>query len=357
MYHKSRLINFAVDILNNQIISGWIFSKLLQKKPVNLSIYLDEDCVGQVTADKERKDVFNLRLHPTGKCGFTFVFPKDINVATYKKLTVRYGAFKASLFSVNISEIPFTFQKPLPQIFFMHIPKTAGSSFDNFVRRRYPAEAISTRLESLDTQQYSKLTTDKKYMVGHLPLGKIKKHFTLEDYALYTIVREPWHHLHSHLNWVRNIAKNPDSGFYRAHPKCVRELADRLNDPKTEIAEQLKKLINDMSGFEFDFFDNMQTRYFLDYRPEKVGDKDIANALENFKYFSDIGRTEKYQNFAARFCKKYNLPFIQQVQPLNCSGDSPLYDIAGENFKTLVHPLVKYDLQLYSAITEREEKE
>ncbi|MCK9173921.1 MAG: hypothetical protein M0O96_01390 [Desulforhopalus sp.] len=348
------MINFAVDILNNQIISGWIFSKLLQKKPVTLSIYLDGNYVGQVVADKERKDVFNLRLHPTGRCGFTFVFPKDIDIGRHKNLTVRYGAFKASLFSVNISEIPFTFKKPLPQIFFMHIPKTAGSSFDNFVHRRYPAEAISARLESMDVQLYPKLTTDKKYLVGHLPLGKFKKYFTLEDYALYTIVREPWRHLHSHLNWIRNIGKNPESGFYRTHPTCVRKLADSLNDPNTEISEQLKQLINRMDGFEFDFFDNMQTRYFLDYRPERVGDKDIANAVENFKYFADIGRTEGYQEFAARFCKKYNLPFIQQGQPLNCSGDAPLYDITGEKFQTLLHPLVKYDLQLYSAIVARE---
>lgn len=87
---------------------------------------------------------------------------------------------------------------------FIHIPKTAGSSFRNIIKREYsPAKMLSCAIpKELD---YS---TQKKWeiLTGHFPFG-IHEKFNLDNFAYLTILREPISRVISFYNYSR-INKN-----------------------------------------------------------------------------------------------------------------------------------------------------
>jgi len=343
-----RLINYTVDLLNNQQISGWAFSKLRTKKPVKLQFHLDQVFIGETVADRFRNDLKEKDIHPDGRCGFTFFFPPETEFSRYSYLNIFCGGSKP-ICRFPTKTIPYIFKQTLPRIFFMHIPKTAGTSFNGFVQHRYPVGSTATHIESLPDSHYPELVKQKSYLAGHFRIESIKRRFDLRSFSLYTILRQPHRHLHSSLNWLRGIAAHPKSGSFLKHPSYIQHLGTELNHPNLDIEHILRSLAAHPKEFELELFDNRQTRHFLDYKPHRIKEDDLDQALENFKLFSEIGLTEQYEAFVQRFCSTHNLPFIKQAAPLNRSRFKPLYDADEPEMQEIVHPLVQFDLRLYEA--------
>ncbi len=341
-----RLINYAVDRLNNQQISGWAFSKLRTNKPVRLQFYLDHSFIGETVADNFRKDLKEQKIHPDGTCGFYFHFPPETDFTTFTNLYIFCGGSKP-ICTFPAETIPDIFTENLPKILFMHIPKTAGTSFNGFVQQRYPAGTTAIHIESVPASNYPDLIKQRSYLAGHFRIETIKQHFDLNSFSLYTILRQPHRHLHSNFNWLRGIAANPESSAFLKHPDYIQNLGTQLHLQNTNIKHILQSLVAHPKQFELELFDNRQTRHFLDYKPHRVSEKDLEQALENFKLFSEIGLTEQYESFVQRFCTTHELPFIKQATVLNRSKFRPLYDVNEPEMQRLLNPLVRFDLRLY----------
>lgn len=153
---------------------------------------------------------------------------------------------------------------------------------------------------------------------------------------------------------MRAVGSDPKSVFYKRHPRVIRELAIRLNrdlDRKAgNIKDTLYAFVQHLDGFERDFFDNIQSRYFLDYRPGRVASEDICAAKENSSVFNRIGTTELYREFTRNFCSENGLNYVEQAKPLNRSRRKKLYRPDSSDIKEILFPLVKYDMELYEYI-------
>jgi hypothetical protein len=345
---KNQLTRHAVDIVNTLSISGWALPRFFQHRKTTLQFYLDDTLAGETVAKLFRQDLLDHGLHKDGCCGFEFSFERPIDTSTFNFLHIYCGGRKP-LSSIAAQSIPQVFPDTLPKIFFMHIPKTAGTSFNTFVQQRYPQNSTAIHVQATAEEKYDTLFTTKLYLAGHLRLAEIIKRVNLDDYDLFTLLRQPYKHLHSHLNWVRGVGANTKIGFYENHPECIKTLGTRLHNVKDSIPDILSTFVAELDGFEIDFFDNCQTRYFLDYRPDRVSEADLHNAIDNFKYFKRIGVTEKYDQFVQEFCNLYGLSDIKQEQPLNKSKHTRLYESGSSEMMELLSPLVKYDLLLYEA--------
>jgi hypothetical protein len=80
-----------------------------------------------------------------------------------------------------------------------------------------------------------------------------------------------------------------------------------------------------------------------------VTEADLERALNNFKLFTAIGLTEKYDDFTKQFCGTHKLPLLKQELPLNTSKHKRLYNVNDPEMQTALHPLVEFDLRLYEA--------
>lgn len=353
-FQPIKMLRYAVDTINNQIITGWCYSRIQPRKPITLSLYAGNKLIGKVISNEFRQDLLEHSFHPTGKCGFTFSFPKNFQLEKDCSLKIcTRSLFSSVLVRYRYDEVPQVSEDKLPPLVFMHIPKTAGTSFNAYARQFFPAGKSITHIEEIPEDQADFIRTHK-YIAGHLPLGTLTRLCPPEHCTYYTLLRDPVKHLHSHLNWVKGVGADPTSVFYKRHSRVIQDLATRLNrelNRKTgNIQDTLHAFVQHLNGFERDFFDNIQTRYFLDYRPERVTSEDIRAAKKNCSVFRRIGTTETYKQFTEQFCCENGLNYVEQKRPLNRSKQKSLYDPASPDIKEILFPLVKYDMELYDYI-------
>jgi hypothetical protein len=257
--------------------------------------------------------------------------------------------------SFDCRELPFLAPILGRPIFFMHIPKTAGTSFNAFARQCFTGSEYFTHIERLAPQQRRELMARARYLSGHLPWREIVEVIEPAHYDLYTLLREPVAHLHSHLNYVRRVHTDAEHErhFRFRHNDTIRAMGTRLAAVDFSDENQLQRFVAELSGYQCDFFDNIQTRYFLDHRPERVTEADYREAVETAERFTAIGSTEHYDNFQDRFCSHLGLPVQKQTPRSNRSQRYHLFDCGNPAVSKIIDPLVCFDRRLYDLIVSR----
>lgn len=346
--------SWFIDVVNNSRVTGWCFNDDTPLIPSRLSFFADRERIGCVEANIQRPDLKALKFHPNGYCGFEFTIPAHVDVYRHERLRICADDAQDPLKELPTASIPAVLREPLPKVFFMHIPKTAGTSFNTFAETLFPQNSAAVHLEAMDEAAYPALQAEKHYLAGHLPLRRIKAHFDLSLFDLYTIIREPYSHLHSHLKWVKRIGKDPGSDFFKSHSAETQRLALLLNDLDFTREKNVRALAEGICGDLTTLFDNHQTRYFLDYKRKKVAAPDVEIARAELGRFICIGMTENYERFLSFFRTAYGIARPVLQERLNRSESEPLFDFRNGTVRSILHPLVAHDLRLYQLVLERE---
>lgn len=151
MQIKQGLKGYIANISTNNI-RGWV-AKDGQKAPVRVELWINDKKIAQTNANLFRKDTLEKGIHKTGKCGFEFE-----QIATlYRgdRIQVKAGQTKQVLESTSLArqqKARLLRRTPLliPNecYFFIHIPKTAGTSFRSMLYDLFkPAEVIPNTLD------------------------------------------------------------------------------------------------------------------------------------------------------------------------------------------------------------------
>ncbi len=266
-FHK-----IAIDRFQPNYISGWCYHRFNKIRAVELCLRHNGKIISRAAADRFREDLLELGLHPTGKCGFELIIDPAIarSETGVFLLTPINSTSPLAVFSPDLSArigIPdiwkaFNLQLPLssgsgPRLLFMHIPKTAGTSFNTQVSKMFPRKKISTHIELEDKKSYPLLARKKRYLSGHLRYGIFKDYFCVGDVRLYTIVREPYAHLHSHLKWMIRTAAEGSDNYFKFSNKVIYELGKKLAATDFARVEGIEDFVRHLSDVEAKFFDNM----------------------------------------------------------------------------------------------------
>lgn len=353
----------VIDRVHANYISGWCFHRFAKSKKVKLLLWQGDSLIGETCAELFREDIAELGLHPTGKCGFELLIDQTLDTKKPISLKVEGGSIplaeilidgtiKKNLFRVVQKIRKLFVQKRIsgPTIIFLHVPKTAGTTFNTVVRALVPADESATHIELLDRDSYHQLPGQYRFISGHLRVGVLKEFFPLDNISLYTILREPYSHLHSHLKWLIQTSANSEDNFFKYSNPEIYDLGLRLRDRDFSDTDVLRRFAAGISGVEAAFIDNMQTRYFLDHQPARVTQNDYEQAVNNTKLFKEIGLTENFDLFLSRFVHQNSLQKPQLTKKLNRSHSSPLFDVTDNSVREALSPLVYFDLQLYNHV-------
>jgi len=344
-------IRHYIDAFNSLCIAGWIFKRWYKAKPVRLTFKSGKGRIGTTTADIYRKDLQIKKAHPTGRCGFNFNFPADTDITAAPTLDIYLEKKKKPFLQLSTSGLTRTKFRDLPQILFMHIPKTAGTSFNAFMRMHVPLEKSKTHLESISSSsEYRTLRETHSYLAGHLTLEKLTRDFDLSRFDLFSIIRNPYKHLHSHLNWLKGIGAHAKSGFFEQHNPSIQQLANKINHINFKNKYEIQSFVDGIHSYEFDLFDNCQTRYFLTHRSERVCEQDLEQAFKNLEKFIHVGRTETYSDFISSFTRHYQLSHDEEEKMGNRAIEPPLYNCMDEEIQEIVSPLTCFDKRLYKKV-------
>ncbi|MBT8329344.1 MAG: hypothetical protein KJN87_06520 [Desulfofustis sp.] len=349
----AKFYRYSIDRLNGRFISGWCYPRFSKSRPVYIAAMVDGTLIGRFTNDRYRPDLVEQQLHPSGVCGFDFSFPADFTPDSCQWFELYFDSFKTPVTRIGCSEIELLKPSLTAPICFMHIPKTAGTSFNALARSCFSGDRFITHIERLGEQELQRGLERVHYLAGHLPLHELEKVVDLSGFELISIIREPYSHLHSHLNYVKGVRPGSKLESYYGfhHNETIKSLSDALNRIDFSNPEEIHGFVTGLHDYQLDFFDNIQTRYFLDYRPDRVGEEELRRACSNTSRFISVGLTETYECFKDSFCELIGVSSAEQKLQSNKSDYYQLFDLADQHIREVLAPLVQFDLYLYDYVS------
>ena len=152
---------------------------------------------------------------------------------------------------------------------------------------------------------------------------------------------------------IRTAAEDSDN-YFKYSNRVIYELGKKLAATEFGRVERIEDFVGNLSDVEAKFFDNMQTRYFCEQEIDRVTEDDFRQAVSNTEAFSLIGLTERYEQFLQQFTARNKLSNPEKSGQLNRSVSPPLFAWDDPEIRTVLRPLVQYDLRLYDIIKKRQ---
>ncbi|MEM8987272.1 MAG: hypothetical protein AAGC95_11165 [Pseudomonadota bacterium] len=244
----------------------------------------------------------------------------------------------------------------MPQVFFMHIPKTAGSSVHAALSAHFPQERVpnSFMLAWRDPERFKKYD----FLGGHVA----RNNFTYvqlvsgleENYRTISFVRRPQDQLASHLAWVRHLSdpENEDS-FEQTFP-AARNLSRNLQKVDFSDPADLKRFFETMGDMARSLFDNCMARYFETlWADQKMTKEHAEKAVEAMAFFECIGVVERYEDSMNLINHIMGWPKPEKLDHRNALPQRYGLDISDERILEVFEPYIKYDKLIYAAAVKR----
>lgn len=238
------------------------------------------------------------------------------------------------------------------KLLFMHIPKAAGSSVNNFFSNHYANNQYAVHIESNKKWQTAPADLKKlDFLSGHVNLPTLSKKLNLDDYFKVTVVREPFAQLRSHLAWIKRLSMPGEEQRLKNHTTVIQEFAIKLGKIDFSNLDALENLVNSLQGIELQLVDNCQIRYFIAVPPgQTVNEVHAREAIKASALFDKIGTTESIEQFFKEVATKMSWPQKAQLPRENVAQDYYGLDVTNQETRNILAPLVQHDNSLYTFI-------
>jgi hypothetical protein len=250
--------------------------------------------------------------------------------------------------------VPFAPQGDLAPLFFLHIPKTSGSSVNRLLQMVYGEGNLISHAEYLLPKLLDRTEPTRQVdcVSAHFPLCRWALYAGSDAYARATILRDPWQRLVSHVNWTNRFNHGealPTSGRGHAATRRVVEALAGTDFQRRDSLQQLFDLVQ--AEPDFILFDNLQVRMLTTGHPKsdllRPDASSLRRALRNLRKFAVWGICEDQTAFQARLLAAIGSnaapePFRENVGlPLALTPDN---DLARQIFA----PWIELDQVLYN---------
>jgi len=241
-------------------------------------------------------------------------------------------------------------------IFFIHIPKTAGTSFTRILEQLYPPEARCNayyiqELIEVDPKTLSQL----RLFIGHIDYAA--NELMPKPLNIVTFIRDPVERAISAYNHIKANADHPQHDLFNAE---VSSLYDFANHP--EFSRQLRNTQTGMLGRDnkfkllYDLAHNKQielneAKYLSNFhRQHEVTKIDLFVAQERLRKMSFFGIMGWFDASISIFCDMFGVPHPthpprDNIAVYRQTSEKPEYD---KRDMEAVRELVYIDNQLYN---------
>lgn len=320
------------------LIKGWVFQEG-NPAPLVVKVYWQGKLVQSVLADGFREDLVQKQIHPEGHCGFHIFYSDfDIDLPLECSLDLKVGPDELDFPGGPIKPRfprPYYSSDAKETFFFLHIPKTAGTSFQRMLYRIFPQKEIfpnmadlhRNHLEYLRFPEIKKLPAERlegiRLLMGHLPAVAAQK--MPPGTHILTFLREP----------------------------MARSFSD-INQRKS-IIPSFKNLSIEDTIYEMRYaLFNVQTRYLadlnLDHTPyhnhfNNLDDKGLELAKEQLKACAFFGISERFDESIALAERTFGWRFKENLR-VNQAKSKVANSMSAENIAFLKKHMA-YDFELY----------
>lgn len=247
---------------------------------------------------------------------------------------------------------------PARKLFYMHVAKTGGTSFNAALERLFPAGSAYVHIENrlhADAAAVAPLH-DARFISGHVTYPLYLRFFGADRHFRLATLRRPMPHLWSHLNWVRHLTDPGQEAFLAGHPDWVRDSSLKIRATDFHDAASVEAFVASLTPPERSLFDNCQTRYFAGGAEAHGGDRRpwLAQALRHLEAFELVGLTEQLDDTYALLCIRLGIDIPDSGFPrLNRASNAGSHEDLPADALQRLAPLIRQDYELYVAGQQR----
>jgi hypothetical protein len=284
---------FEIDAASRHSITGWI-AQAQPAEPVSLDIRINGVDAGTVMADGRRMDASGLPDTSLPACGFRVSEAEFPGLAVAEEVEIRCAGLRIYR-SLRVA------RTCRERLFFMHIPKTGGTSMNAML-----AATFENAFDHLEGQPPDALRSilalrhpSSIFFSGHLLFSSVAASLESVPTRLATLVREPIDHLVSHIAWLYRIGRDP--ALLAVHHPLIQAAALRIValDPTSEAS--VASWLESFTPTDRELFFNTQTRYLGSSNPgEPVTTDFLQVARDTMRRFDVVGRLEAPELFVRR---------------------------------------------------------
>lgn len=247
----------------------------------------------------------------------------------------------------------------MARIFFMHIAKTAGSSANTYFLTQYDEVKAVTHAEKFTKEFNRDYLLQFQFISGHININRFDKTDVPKLYDYITFLREPVKQLSSHLKWMkRQSIDEKFKNLIDANPH-IKALSEKICNTDLRSPDELRIFFEDLNVQEKPFFDNCQTRYFIQgLKDQSVQQIHVDNAIKKMmSSFRFIGISEEFDRSIFAISKIYGFDKPKASIKENISVMDDLFDINDPEIQEVLKDVTKFDRQLYYIAMQRFEKQ
>jgi hypothetical protein len=239
-----------------------------------------------------------------------------------------------------------------PPLFFMHIPKTSGSSINSILKVIYGEDNFVEHIEALNRRANKKhldITKQVDCVSGHVYLGRWLRFAGAEQYALATILRDPWKRLVSHINWMDRFNQGVDrEALLRLDPpaqRAIRILAVTDFEDRRSIVRMRNRISKQP---RWSLFDNLQTRMFSKNSIHEVlTQQSVERAIDAMGQFVAIGICDDQAAFSARISDFAKVKTALENVHANAAPTSARLSTSNDVARAALEQWMQFDAVLY----------
>jgi len=233
-----------------------------------------------------------------------------------------------------------------PLLVFIHVPKTAGSTVNDYLVRS--GKIGKTHVEAwIGDQNATPLNlASLDWVSGHVPFrhmrARLSSH-TSRHFRFFTLVRDPIKQLMSHYNWLIEIYHRGGK-FYDEHPARIKEISESIrstdnNDPACVISQ-----LEASPGL----FLNQQSRLVFGELPLSLSNHELT---ERLRVYECIATEKTLPDFISRISGlSYDPEKRENVSPYHF--DKSVFE--SRLVRDFVERKHAVDLALYQFLTDME---
>jgi len=324
-----RKIKGFIDQIDQHGISGWVVDQENTATDLYVDVEIGNLKFPKVPCNKVRLDLKKRGMHPTGACGFKIKCLIDKSTplaaikASYKDVNLRKSRKlqKARLKLLDKNQ-------NTPILFFIHIPKTAGTSFRMM---------LSEQIHQTNTYPNEHLIAANEEL--YPPFEQI---FTLEDETLSQLKL-----ISGHYTAVKaTLIENRKTLVFLRHPiqRCISHLFHiKLNDQRFQSANISLEQIFTQSKRALN---NAQVRHLSTIPCTlKLEEKHLESAKAFLSNCDFVGLTEEFERSIAKFEKQFAFP-KKQILQVNTTKSKHKPTIPTSLYEQIVANN-QYDMALY----------
>jgi hypothetical protein len=233
------------------------------------------------------------------------------------------------------------------KIFFLHIPKTAGTAFNEIFKGAVPGGRFFQHMESRRSLFLEVIEDGGPFFAsGHFMYRNFQNLVTREDIFSITILRNPVQQLISHLKWVKAYGNPDDTERRKTISENIAKLAIELWKTNLNDVNKLKKIFDRPIGKAL--FDNLQTRYLSSHTSDAVTKEVLDSALNNFKSFNFIFILDDIANANEFLSKKFDN--IGNLTTSNVARIDESVDLSDKKVLDFYRLAVRFDAVLFTEV-------